>query len=93
MAAMVRVTEARGLIPNDTLVSSSLVARDELLSGRGAVLPDVTVPLAAGDLELELTNADRVPYVVQLVHDPFADDAATATHVIQTPVSRELGGS
>jgi hypothetical protein len=65
----------------------------EHLAGRGAVMPDSTVPLHAGDLEIECRNEDRVAHVFQLVHDAFADDAATATHVIQTPAWRELFGS
>jgi adenylate cyclase len=65
----------------------------EHLAGRGAVMPDSTVPLRAGDLEIECRNEDSVVHVLQLVHDAFADDAATATHVIQTPVWRELFGS
>lgn len=63
----------------------------ERLAGHAA-LPDATVPLKAGDLEIEVRNEDTAPHVFQLVHDAFADDAATATHVIQTLGWRELNG-
>lgn len=61
----------------------------ERLAGNPA-LPDATVPLRAGDLQIEVRNEDTAPHVFQLVHDAFADDAATATHVIQTLGWREL---
>lgn len=62
----------------------------QVMPGRGAELPDATVPLKAGALELTLKNGDTRPHVLQLVHDAFADDAATAAHVIALPLYREL---
>lgn len=72
--------------------SSKATVGLQVMPGRGAELPDATVPLKAGALELTLKNGDTKPHVVQLVHDAFADDAATAAHVIALPLYQELFG-
>lgn len=66
------------------------VTIERAVADRPAVLPGATPPLRAGKVVLRLKNDDETMRRVQLVHEGFADLAATAAHVVETAAWRRL---
>jgi adenylate cyclase len=71
---------------------SAAITLEPAVDERGARLPAHVATLHSGPLQLTVKNGDTHSRRFQLVHDAFADDAATAAHVVALPLYRTLFG-